>query len=89
MTPKVRGRRPPAPSPPEVLLASDGRLFANYPMLRPNARAGRPVMRVVELTPREAEAVRQRLADTAGSLLIGLSSLGDPADGSTNKLKTF
>jgi hypothetical protein len=64
--------------PPDLLLAPDGRLFAAYRMLRPNVRAGRRVLRVVALTAREAEVVRTRLADTAGSFLAGLSSLDQP-----------
>jgi hypothetical protein len=66
--------------PPDLFLASDGRLFAAYRMLRPNVRAGRRVLRVVALTAREAEVVRHRLADTAGSFLVGLSSVGEPQE---------
>jgi hypothetical protein len=59
---------------PDVMLASDGHLYAVAASLPRAARTGRRVLRVVALTPREEEEIRRRIGDLTGELLVGLTA---------------
>jgi hypothetical protein len=59
---------------PDIVLGADGHLYANSAAIPLTERAGRRVMRVVALTPREEGRVRRRINESTGDLLAFLPS---------------
>jgi hypothetical protein len=57
---------------PDILLAVDGHVYVAASALPLAARAGRRVLRVLALTPREEDELRRRVASLAGDLLVAL-----------------
>ena len=58
---------------PDILLSADGHLYANAASIPLADRAGRRVIRCVELTPAEQKELRRRIGDVTGDLLVGLT----------------
>lgn len=61
------------PNAADILLTSDGHLVVNAASLPLADRAGRRVIRCVELTPGEEQELRRRFAELTDDLLSGLT----------------
>lgn len=57
---------------PDIVLGTDGHLYANSTAIPLAERAGRRVLRVVALTPAEEQEVRRRINESAADLLAFL-----------------
>jgi hypothetical protein len=59
---------------PDLVLGTNGRLYANAASIPLADRVGRRVVRCVELTPGEEIELLRRIGDLTGDLLVGVTA---------------
>jgi hypothetical protein len=59
---------------PDIVLGTNGRVYVNAASIPLADRAGRRVVRCLELTPGEEVEVLRRVDDVAADLLVGLTT---------------
>lgn len=65
---------PPLALDPDIVLGTNGRMYANAASIPLADRVGRRVVRCVELTPGEEVELLRRIGDVSGDLLVGLTA---------------
>jgi len=59
---------------PDLVLGTNGRIYANATSIPLADRVGRRVVRCVELTPGEEIELLRRIGDLGGDFLVGLTA---------------